>query len=94
MNKKEAKRHLNITSVVSEGEIASSDDTVEEVQIMNILKYYDGIKGKKEEYLKAFDKIAEQYSRNQLKIIMNFLPNDVKTQILSSAKYIQMKSNQ
>ena len=87
MNKKEAKRHLNITSVVSEGEIASSDDTVEEVQIMNILKYYDGIKGKREEYLKAFDKISEQYSRNQLKVIMNFLPNDVKTEILSSAKY-------
>lgn len=86
-NKKEAKRHLNITSVVSDGEISSSDDTVEEVQIMNILKYYDNIKGKRSEYLPTFDKISEQYSRNQLKVIINFLPPDVKVEVLSSPKY-------
>ena len=88
MNKKEAKRHLNITSVISDGEIASSDDSVEEVQIMHIIKYYEtNIKDKVEEYIPAFDKIAEQYSRNQLKVIVHYLPLDVKRVILSSPKY-------
>ena len=61
LNKKEAKRHLNITSIVSEGSPLASDDTVEEDQIMSILKYYDNmrINGKtsQAEYVKAFDDI-------------------------------------
>ena len=88
MNKKEAKRHLNINPIVSDGTMSTRDDEVEEAQIMSILKYYDSIKGKSEEYLPAFDRIAEQYSRNQLKVIINFLPADVKKEILSSERYI------
>ncbi|MBQ9313652.1 MAG: hypothetical protein IJ220_01425 [Clostridia bacterium] len=88
MNKKQAKRHLNINPVVSDGTLSTRDDEVEEAQIMSILKYYDGIKGKTEEYLPAFDRISEQYSKNQLKVILNFLPADVKNEILSSERYI------
>ena len=87
MNKKEAKRHLNINSVVSDGTISTRDDEVEEIQIMNILKYYENIKGKTEEYIPAFDRIAEQYNRNQLKVILFYLNPDVKKVILSSDKY-------
>lgn len=89
MNKKQAKHHLNISPIVSDGRVAD-DDEVEEAQIMSILKYYEGIKGKTEEYLPAFDRIAEQYSKNQLKVILNFLPADVKSEILSSERYIYL----
>lgn len=90
LNKKEAKRHLNITSVMSSGNFTPNDDTVEEVQIMHILKYYDTIKGNIAEYVPAFDRIAEQYSRNQLKVIIPFLPNDVKREIFNSEKYVYL----
>lgn len=89
MNKKQAKHHLNISPIVSDGRVAD-DDEVEEAQIMSILKYYDGIKGNTEEYLPAFDRIAEQYNKNQLKVILNFLPIDVKNEVLSSEKYIYL----
>lgn len=87
MNKKEAKRHLNIDPIVSNSALSGSDDTVEEIQIMNILRYYEGIKGKPNEYVPAFDRIAEQYSRNQLKIILFYLPKEVKEIILEQDKY-------
>ena len=35
----------------------------------------------------AYDRIAEQYSRNQLKVILEFLPHDVKREIIDSDKY-------
>lgn len=92
LNKKEAKRHLNITSIVSDGSPLASDDTVEEDQIMSILKYYDNMKinGKTSsaEYLKAFDDISEQYNKNQLKVILHCLPTDVKNAVYDSNKYI------
>ena len=91
LNKKEAKRHLNITSIVSEGSPLASDDTVEEDQIMSILKYYDNmrIKGKtsQAEYVKAFDDIAEQYNKNQLKVILLCLPADVRNAVYDSNRY-------
>ena len=93
MNKKEAKRHLNITSIVSSGLMSDSDDTVEEVQIMNILKHYEKLKGKPEEYLPSFDQISEQYTRNQLKVIVYYLPTDVKNTILASDKYRYLAEN-
>ena len=91
LNKKEAKRHLNITSIVSEGSPLASDDTVEEDQIMSILKYYDNmrINGKtsQAEYVKAFDDISEQYNKNQLKVILLCLPADVRDAVYDSNRY-------
>ena len=91
LNKKEAKRHLNITSIVSEGSPLASDDTVEEDQIMSILKYYDNMKinGKtsQAEYVKAFDDIAEQYNKNQLRVILLCLPADVRNAVYDSNRY-------
>ena len=91
LNKKEAKRHLNITSIVSEGSPLASDDTVEEDQIMSILKYYDNmrINGKtsQAEYVKAFDDISEQYNKNQLKVILLCLPADVRNAVYDSNRY-------
>ncbi len=91
LNKKEAKRHLNITSIVSDGSPLASDDTVEEDQIMSILKYYDNMKinGKTSpaEYLKAFDDISEQYNKNQLKVILLCLPADVRDAVYDSNRY-------
>ena len=88
LNKKEAKRHLHITSIVSEGSPLASDDTVEEDQIMSILKYYDNmrINGKtsQAEYVKAFDDISEQYNKNQLKVILLCLPADVRNAVYDS----------
>ncbi len=85
--KREAKQYLNIniSSITSASVVA--DDEVDEIQMQNILHYYEGIKNKPEEYVSTFDKIAEQYSRKQLKIIVNFLPQKVRDAVLAENRY-------
>ena len=63
------------------------DEEVDEGQMINIIKYYEGIKNQPEKYLETFDKIAKQYSRIQLKIIVSYLPKDVKDVILQADRY-------
>ncbi len=85
--KKQAKEFLRIdysTSITSDGE---SEDTVDETQIFSILKYYERLGNDSSKYVEAFDKISEQYTQKQLKVIANFLPQRVKDVLMASDKY-------
>lgn len=51
---------------------------VSEIEIQRIISYYRNQNGTPDKYNEIFDKIAVQYTNEQLKIIINFLPADVK----------------
>ncbi|MNO75453.1 hypothetical protein D3C76_664990 [compost metagenome] len=51
---------------------------VSEIEIQRIISYYRNQNGVADKYNEIFDKVAVQYTNEQLKIIMNFLPDDVK----------------
>ena len=75
--KKEAKIYYNIDSndVDYKSEI---EDNVSEVEIQNILTHYKRLGKNEEKYVESFESIANQYTDEQLKIIIKFLPLGVK----------------
>lgn len=91
-NKREAKQYLNIdaSSIVSTS--MTTDDEVDEFQMRSILSFYEGIKNQPEKYLETFDRISEQYSRKQLKIIMMTLPKQIRQVILEADRYKYLMS--
>ena len=73
--KKEAKNYYRI----EQGEYEHEDENnVSEVEIQNILTHFRKIAKNEEKYVESFDNIAEQYNDEQLKIIVKFLPIEVK----------------
>ena len=85
--KREAKQYLNIdTSLITDSSI-TKDNEVDENQVKSILSFYEGIKNQPEKYLETFDRVAEQYSRVQLKIIVEYLPRAVKDEIFKADRY-------
>ncbi|MBQ8299709.1 MAG: hypothetical protein IJX99_07675 [Clostridia bacterium] len=86
-NKREAKQYLNIdTSLITEDSI-TRDNEVDEYQVKSILSFYEGIRNQPEKFLETFDRVAEQYSRVQLKIIVEYLPKAVKDEIFKADRY-------
>ena len=85
--KKEAKEYLRIDTSLMTGNSMTRDEEVDEAQMINIIKYYDGIKNQPDKYVETFDKIAKQYSRIQLKIIVSYLPKEVRDVILQVDRY-------
>ena len=53
-------------------------DEVPEVEIQRIIAYYKNQNGIADKYNEIFDRIATQYTDGQLKVIIKFLPADVK----------------
>lgn len=51
---------------------------VSEMEIQRIITYYKNQNGNTEKYVEIFDKIGMQYTNEQLKIIIGFLPSAVK----------------
>lgn len=51
---------------------------VSEIEIQRILTYYKNQNGVSDKYVEIFDKIAQQYTMEQLIIIINFFPDSVK----------------
>lgn len=51
---------------------------VSEIEIQRIISYYRNQNGVPDKYNEIFDRIAAQYTDEQLKVITNFLPADVK----------------
>ncbi|MEG0872392.1 MAG: hypothetical protein RSE00_00285 [Clostridia bacterium] len=51
---------------------------VSEIEIQRIVSYYKNQNGVADKYDEIFDRIATQYTSEQLKVIINFLPADVK----------------
>lgn len=73
--KKEAKTYYKIEQGEYEHE---NENNVSEVEIQNILTHYRKIAKNEDKYVESFESIAEQYNDEQLKIIIKFLPLEVK----------------
>lgn len=61
---------------------------VSEIEIQRIISYYQNQNGVTDKYNEIFDRIAVQYTDEQLKVIINFLPQDVKQHLsFNNEKY-------
>ena len=88
--KKEGKIYYKIDSD-SAGYRNESESDVSESEIQNIQAHYKRLGKNEEKYVESFDRIAAQYNDEQLKIISNFLPLNVKAVLeANSPKYQQL----
>ncbi len=55
-----------------------NEDNVSEVEVQNILAHYKRLGKNEEKYVDSFNNIVSQYTDNQLKIIIRYLPIGVK----------------
>lgn len=76
-NKKDAKRYYQIDTDQIEYQ-TQKEELVSEDQIQNILNYYKKIGSNERKCVQAFESISKQYDNTQLRIIVKFLPMDVK----------------
>lgn len=64
---------------------------VSEIEIQRIINYYQKQQGVSEKYVEIFDKISTQYTNEQLRIIIGFLPQSVTSYLAEkSEKYNQV----
>lgn len=64
---------------------------VSEIEIQRIISYYHNQNGVTDKYNEIFDRIAAQYTDEQLRVICNFLPADVKQHLsFNNKKYQQI----
>ena len=92
-SKKDAKKYYKIDTDKAEYK-AQKDEIVSEEQIKSILNYYKKIGSNERKCVQAFDSISKQYDNSQLRIIVNFLPMDVKAILESrSPVYQRLMSN-
>ena len=92
--KREAKAYykINTTEVDYKTE---NENNVSEIEIQNILSHYKKLGKNEEKYVESFDKIASQYTDQQLKVIIKFLPIGVKAVLeANSPKYQQIATFQ
>ena len=86
--KKEAKLYYNISDVNSVTYAPESADSVPEEEIQNILNHFNKIGKNEPVIVSSFNSIADQYSPEQLKIIIRHLPLTVRAVLeTSSDKY-------
>lgn len=92
-NKKEAKKYYQIVGDQIDYE-SQKEELVSEEQIQNILLYYKKIGTNERKCVQAFDSIAKQYDNTQLRIIVKFLPMDVKAILeMHSPVYQRLMAN-
>ena len=85
--KKEAKIYYRIESDEVSYQ-AENDTDVNENEIQSILKHYKTLGKNEEKYVESFNNIASQYTDAQLRIIIKFLPLNVKAVLeAKSPKY-------
>ncbi len=90
--KKEAKIYYKIDSNDVEYR-PENEANVSETEIQNILAHYKRLGRNEERYVESFDSIASQYTDQQLKVIIKFLPLNVKAVLeANSPKYQQLMS--
>ncbi len=89
LNKPRTKKEAKIYYKIDQGEYEREDEkNVSEVEIQNILDHYRKLGRNESKYVDSFNSIAEQYSDEQLKIIIKFLPMEVKAVLeAESPKY-------
>lgn len=89
--KKDIKKYYDNTS--DENIYKSAE--VSEIEIQRIISYYQNQNGIKDKYNEIFDRIAAQYTDEQLRVIINFLPQDVKQHLsFNSQKYKDLVASQ
>ena len=82
--KKDVKKYYE--DVVGENVYKSAE--VSEIEIQRIISYYKNQNGNTDKYNEIFDRISTQYTNEQLRVICNFLPVDVKQYLaMNSEKY-------
>ena len=79
--KKDVKKYYE--NVVGENVYKSAE--VSEIEIQRIISYYKNQNGNTDKYNEIFDRISTQYTNEQLRVVCNFLPADVK-------QYLSMNS--
>lgn len=85
--KRIAKEYYGITSEGVEYQ-AESEKDVSEIEIQNILTHYKKLGKDESRYVESFNNIAAQYNDDQLRVIANFLPLNVKAVLeAESPKY-------
>lgn len=90
--KKEAKVYYKIESEDAKYQ-EENEDTVSEVEIQNIRAHYKKLGKNEEAYVESFNNIASQYTDSQLKVIIKFLPLNVKAVLeVNSPKYQSIMS--
>ena len=91
-SKKEAKIYYKIDSNDVEYKPESEDD-VSETEIQNILTHYRRLGRNEDRYVESFENIAAQYTDEQLKVIIKFLPLNVKAVLEANCpRYQQLTS--
>ena len=89
-SKKEAKLYYKIDSNDVDYK-AETEEDVSEVEIQNILTHYKRLGKNEEKYVESFNSIAGQYTDEQLKVIVKFLPLGVKAVLEANCpKYQQI----
>lgn len=71
------------------GESVYKAGEVSEIEIQRIISYYNNQNGSTEKYNEIFDRVAAQYTDEQLKVIANFLPQNVKQHLSFNNKKYQ-----
>jgi len=90
--KKEAKAYYKIESDDASYQ-DESDDTVSEIEIQNIRAHYKKLGKNEDAYVDSFNNIAAQYTDAQLRVIIKFLPLNVKAVLeTKSPKYQSVMS--
>lgn len=90
--KKEAKIYYKIESEDAKYQ-EENEDTVSEVEIQNIRAHYKKLGKNEEAYVESFNNIAAQYTDAQLRVIVKFLPLNVKAVLeTNSPKYQSVMS--
>ena len=88
--KKDAKIYYKIDSSDVDYKAETGED-VSELEIQNILTHYKRLGKNEEKYVESFNSIAGQYTDEQLKVIIKFLPLGVKAVLEASCpKYQQV----
>ena len=89
LNKPRTKKEAKIYYKIDQGEYEREDEkNVSEVEIQNILAHYRKLGKNESRYVESFNSIAEQYNDDQLKVIIKFLPMEVKAVLeAESPKY-------
>lgn len=91
INKPRSKKDAKIYYKIESNDVnyqSEDENSVSEAEIQNIINYYKRLGKNEDKYVESFDKIASQYNDKQLKIIIKFLPLNVKAVLEGeSAKY-------
>ena len=91
-SKKEAKSYYKIGSDEVNYE-PGNESEVSENEIKNILSHYKKLGNNEKKYVESFDSIASQYNDTQLRIIIKFLPNNVKNVLEKKSEKYQKLVN-